>query len=868
MNPDNWKKIDELLDQALDLPPDRHSAFLDEACGNDSELRRELESLLAAHQKAGSFIETTPGEGMAAVLAEQVLDPPPPELIGRTLGHYEIISMIGAGGMGDVYKALDTKLDRRVAIKVLPQHLSSIPDALARFEREAKAVAALSHPNIMAIHDFGHEGGTAYAVMELLEGETLRARLTHSALGWREAVKIAASIADGLAAAHARGIIHRDIKPENVFLTSDGLVKVLDFGIARVKKAAVSTADTLISMGASETKPGTLMGTIGYMSPEQVRGESADAPSDIFSLGCMLVEMLTGERPFARPSAAETLASILRDEPPPLEDQTQDMPPELEKIIRRCLEKSPEERFQSARDLALDLRSLLTNSSGAYKPVSGAMPAWQPQQSELRKRSKWLIPIAIIISAILVIVAARSLFRSPDPRRNSVAILPFVNSNGNPNTSYLSDGIPESITNSLAEVPQLRVMGWSTVRYKTQTQKVDDPQKIGRELNVYAVVLGKVMQQGDNLSVTVEMIDVSDGTQLWGKRYDVKLADARNVQSEIAKNIYENMPVKLTGEQQQQLFIRYTFNTDAYQAYLQGRYFLNQRSNDWDENLKKAINYFKSATGKDDKFALAYAGLAEAYALLEDNSRNAIAAANRALELNPKLAEPRATIAFALFQYDWNWPEAEKGFLQAIQLNPRYATTHHWYAEFLTTQGRFDEAIKEINLATEIEPLSIPITVDLGIYQFFARRYDSAIAQLRKTLEFDPNNEKALSFLVAAYEQKREYSQTVATYIELARKQRKPEEDIRELQQSFERSGITGYWRKRLDFTSRSGKVTAPILASYFHAFLGEKDQAFNLLESAYAVHHFGLVYLKVDPRYDNLRGDPRFADLQKQVGF
>ncbi|MDQ3010373.1 MAG: serine/threonine protein kinase, partial [Acidobacteriota bacterium] len=357
MTPDRWNKIDQILDVAIELPPERRASYLAQACDGDEELRQEVESLLLAHEKSGAFIETTPARGMAAAFSLQFS---PEALIGRMLGHYRIEALLGAGGMGEVYRARDSKLDRNVAIKVLPKHLSSHPDALARFEREAKAIAALPHPNILAIHDFGHEGGVTYAVMELLEGDTLRQRIGQAGIGWRDTVKIAASVAEGLAAAHTRGIIHRDIKPENIFLTADGVVKVLDFGIARVKKAVVSHAETLISQGNSETKPGTLMGTIGYMSPEQVRGDNADAPSDVFSLGCVMVEMLTGKRPFARNSAAETMAAILRDDPPSLASLAssdsihQQVPPELERIVYRCLAKTPEERFQSARDLAFD----------------------------------------------------------------------------------------------------------------------------------------------------------------------------------------------------------------------------------------------------------------------------------------------------------------------------------------------------------------------------------------------------------------------------------------------------------------------------------------------------------------------------------
>ncbi|MDX2044080.1 MAG: protein kinase [Acidobacteriota bacterium] len=867
MTPDQWKKIDELLDAALDLPSERHAAYLDEVCEGDEELRRELSSLLAAHEKAGSFIETTPAEGISTVFSERGLDQTQ-TLVGRTLGHYEIVALIGSGGMGEVYKAHDSRLDRDVAIKVLPQHLSSHPDALSRFEREAKAVAALSHPNILAIHDFGHEGGMAYLVMELLEGESLRQRMAHSILNWRESVKICASVAEGLAAAHAKGIIHRDIKPENVFLTNDGLVKILDFGIARVKKAVVSHAETLISQGLNETKPGTLMGTIGYMSPEQVRGERADAPSDIFSLGCVMLEMLIGERPFARKSNAETMAAILRDDPPLLE--AADLPPELDRIIFRCLEKSPEERFQSARDLAFDLRSMLTSSSGTYRAVSGAMPAMKIAPTDA-KHPAWLLPAIAAAVLLAVAVIAWATLRQPTTPTNTVAILPFENSDKDQAINYLCEGIPESITISLAEVPQIRVMGWSTVKYKTQAQKEADPQKIGRDLKVYAVVVGKIAKTDSHLTVTVEMINVSDGRQLWGNRFEIGLDEARKVQSEIAGNVSENLQVKLSGEQQRQLSARYNTDAETYQAYLKGRYYLNERASNWEENLKKAIEHFQKATESDPRFALAYAGLADAYVLLEEDSANTLAAANRALKLNPQLVEPKAAIAFARAQFDWQWQESEKGFLEAIREKPRYATAHHWYAEFLATQGRFDESLKEIKLAAEIEPLSMPISVDWGLYLFFARQFDEAIAQFQKTLRFDPNNTNALTFMSAAYEAKGDYQQAVNAYLEFLRiRNRKPEE-IETVKTTFGQQGVTAYWRLklgRLQPLVESGDSSSMIRAAYLHSSLGETDNAINLLEEAYKKRFYALWYLKVDPRYDKLRDDPRFADLLKRVGF
>ena len=876
MSPTQWKKIDELLDAALDLPPERHAAYLDEVCAGDEELRRELASLLVAHEKAGSFIETTPGQGISTVFAERGLDQSQ-TLVGRTLGHYEVVALIGSGGMGEVYKARDPRLDRFVAIKVLPQHLSSHPEALTRFEREAKAVAALSHPNILAIHDFGHEGGLAYAVMELLEGESLRQRMTHSVLSWRETVKISASISEGLAAAHSKGIIHRDIKPENVFLTTDGLVKILDFGIARVKKSVVSHAETLISKGLSETKPGTLMGTIGYMSPEQVRGDSADAPSDMFSLGCVMMEMLTGERPFVRKSAAETMAAILRDEPASLE--ATDVPPELERIVHRCMEKAPGERFQSARDLAFDLRSLLTSVSGTYRAVSGAMPALT---NPPKPQSNWRMPVVLTVAIIAMLALAGFIawqaFRQPDPSENSVAILPFANNSGDSATDYLSEGIPESVTISLSRVPELRVISWGTMKFKTQpgkdaaAKKEIDPQKLGEDLNVFAIVHGSVRKNGDELIVTVEMSKVSDQTNLWSQQYTVRLTDTQGVPLDIANNLAEKLLPQFPNEQARQLKAEYRANPEAHQLYLQGRYHLNQRaSNNRDKMLNAAIEHFKKAVEKDQKYALAYAGLADAYVLLEETSANTIAAANKALQLDANLVEPKAAIAFAQAQFDWKWQEAERGFLQAIAQNPRYATAHHWYAEFLATQGRFDEALKEIKEAGKLEPFSAPISADVGVYNFYGKRYDEAISVLRKSLQLDPASSTVRGFLNASYEQNKNYSEAVNTYLEGLQKQGRAPEEVESYRKAYDQQGMPGYWRKKLEALKKglaSGDSYAQIRAAYLYSALGETDKAVEVLEAAYQKRFYALCYLKVDPRYDNLRNDPRFTDLLKRVGF
>src|SRR5712692_7221079 len=482
-----------------------------------------------------------------------------PLTVGAKLSPYEILAPLGAGGMGEVYRARDTRLDRDVAIKVLPEHLAKDPQALARFEREAKAVAALSHPNILALYDVGSHQGVSYAVTELLEGETLRARLAQSAVPWRKAVEIGTAVAEGLAAAHSKGLIHRDLKPENIFLTSDGRVKILDFGLARWKPKPSATTD---AAAPTETEAGTVMGTVGYMSPEQIRGTAADAPSDIFSLGCVLYEMVTGQRAFARPTAPEALTAILNEEPPNLADSGKEIPPDLQGIIHHCLEKHVEQRFQSARDLAFALRA----AGGA----SGAGVLASPRAR--RKR----LPRWVLAGAAVVLLAGGSFFvwRATGGRAiDSLAVLPFVNVGGDPNTEYLSDGITENLINSFSQLPKLRVVPRNRVfRYKGREA---DTEKIGRELNVRAVLTGRVVQRGDSLNIQTELVDVAADSQLWGHQYNRKFSEIIPVQEEIAKEVSEKLRLRPTGEEQKRLTKRYTESPEAHQLYLKGRYLWN-----------------------------------------------------------------------------------------------------------------------------------------------------------------------------------------------------------------------------------------------------------------------------------------------------
>lgn len=623
MKPERWRQIEEIYYRAQQRPVGERPAFLDDACGADEELRRQVESLLRADDEAETFL-TTPAMNLAA---QMIADEQTRSLAGKRISHYEVVEWIGAGGMGEVYRARDIRLNREVAIKVLPEHMSQNAEALARFEREARAVAALSHPNILAIHDFGNEQGVCYAVTELLEGETLRERLSRSALSWREAVEITVAVADGLSAAHAKEIIHRDLKPENIFVTRDGRVKVLDFGLARVKAASVTSVDATAPAVPSITGPGVVMGTVGYMSPEQVRGEKVEATSDIFSLGCVLYEMLAGRRAFAGETSAERLAAILRDEPPRLADAGKEVPQELERVITRCLKKKAEERYLSARDLAADLKAML---SGAEIHLSAPTRTMRNVHSTIWIAAALLILFAVALTYWLTWSsqpAGQPLgSQTTEPAIDSIAVLPLVNDSGDVDTEYLSDGITENLINSLSRLPKPRVIARTTVfRYKGREV---DPIKVGSELRVRAVLTGRVMLRGDTLSIQAELVDATNGTQLWGQRFNRKPTDIFAVQEEIAWRITEGLRLQLTGTEQQRLTKRYTENIEAYQLYLKGRREAFKFSR---EGMEKAPAYFQQAIQLDPNYALAHAGLAEYYMIYWDHpSREARARAKDA----------------------------------------------------------------------------------------------------------------------------------------------------------------------------------------------------------------------------------------------
>lgn len=790
---------------------------------------------------------------------------------GTSLGPYEILAPIGSGGMGDVYRARDSRLDREVAIKVLPDRYFRDVEARQRFDREAKAVAALSHPNILSIHDYGTTDSIAYSVTELLEGRTLRQRLLEGPMSWRKVVEVGAALADGLAAAHAKGIIHRDLKPENIFLTEDGRVKILDFGIAqlvRQENADPEVDPTMMPTAPMKTDPYSVVGTAGYMAPEQLRGEQVDATTDIFSLGTVLYEMATGRAAFIRKTVIDSLSAILAETPDVHTASDRLIPFELARVIQRCIEKNQAERFQSARDLSFALKAIGTSNALSFEaPIE-----------RKRRRLLWGTAIAAMVLAVLAYVLARSVeidvkprSTAPAPRTiRSIAVLPFVNATGDREAEYLSDGITETLINTLAQVPNLRVMSRTSVfHYK---DKAPNPVSVGRDLRVSSVVVGRIESIGDRVVVSAELVDTSDNALIWGNRYQVARADLFSVQQSIASEIARMLRLQVTGREQQIFTKKHTTDARAYELYLKGRFQWNKRNAD---GLYKAIEFFNQAIEIDPQYALAYAGLADCYNLLDiwaglptnETFPRAKAAALRALEIDDQLAEAHTSLAYAIHTYEWDWPAAEAQYKRAIALNPNYATAHQWYAEFLTAVGRFDEAAEQGRKALVLDPMSPIINAVVAFNATMARRYDAAIDQGLRTTQLFPDFMPGHAYLGLAQLESNKPHDAVMSFQESQKLQ-----DIvvvaTWLIRAYDQTGDRDAAARLMKELEKRGRreYLPPYYMAALYAHRGDRDRAFAELDRALRERTGALVWTKVDPALDALRADPRFAEVIAQT--
>jgi serine/threonine-protein kinase len=797
-------------------------------------------------------------------------------MIGEVVTHYRILEKIGEGGMGVVYRAEDTRLGRQVAVKFLSAALSASPDAVERFQREARAASALSHPHICAVYDVGQHGDLPFLVMELLDGQTLRRRIDGKPLSMDQLLDYGVQVAEALEAAHARDIVHRDIKSANIFVTSRGQIKVLDFGLAKLahKPGAVVDpySDTTLAADHSPqgTAAGQTLGTLAYMSPEQARGEELDARSDLFSFGAVLFEMATGREAFSGKTSALIFDAILNQTPPAASAINPAVPAELDHTIDKALEKDRTTRYQSAADLRADLKRIkrVTDSGRTHTPTRPTTAATQAVTSQASSRRPWLLVGGAV--ALVALAVSTYLFLGGRTRTiDSVAVLPFAVAGGSEDAEYLTDGITETLINGLTQLSGLRVSARSVVfQYKKTTT---DSQQIGRTLNVMAVVTGHVTVRGDRLIIQAELVNVADGSQLWGEQYNRPASDLLTVQDEIAGEILDKIQPRLSGEERKKVTKRHTDDPVAYQTYLQGRYYWNKGTI---AGYKKAIEYFQEAISKDPNYALAYAGLADSYLLLGSYFVEAITeargAALQALKIDPNLAEAHVAVGHIKLLLDWDWPAAEREFTQGIALNPSSALAHSQYALYLATLGKVPAAITEVRRAQELDPMSPIVNSDLGWYLFYGGQTAEAVEQFRKTLEFDAASVSAHRGMGIALSQQGRHDDAIAHLKQALQLSENSPVILGHLGAAYAAAGRRADAEaalKELDAQAARQYVPSTATAT-IAAALGDRPRALGLLEKAYDEHDFAISQIAVAPWFASLRAEPRAVKLIEKLGL
>jgi len=894
LSPEKWQEAKELFYGALRLKPAEREQFLNESCKGDDDLRREIESLLSSSESAGSFMQNPALNEIAGAFATNKEKIP----INQSLGHYRILNLLGQGGMGEVYLAEDTRLERKVALKILPSAFAQDVGRMRRFVQEAKAASALNHPNILTIYETGEFENTKYIVSEYVEGETVSERLRREPLNLKVTLDIAIQIASALQAAHEASIVHRDIKPDNVMIRPDGFVKLLDFGIAKLteKQVDVNFEAEAATIPKANTMPGTIFGSVNYMSPEQARGTTVDSRTDIFSFGLVLYEMLAGKRAFEGDNAIEVISHILQTEPVPLVRLNPDLPHEIERIVGKALRKDCEERYQTAKDLLIDLRDareelqFQKKRDRSYAPprdqvetqiinaatIDAAQSNSRAERIVAQVKNQKLGFIALSLLVLAGIGFGYWYFSHRISTANqieSIAIMPFVNESGNTDTEYLSDGMTEALISNLSQLPRLNVKARSSVfRYKGLNT---DPQQIARELNVQAILNGRIVQRGGDLSLYVELVDIALDKVIWSRTYNRQMTNLVSLQSEISHDVSNNLRAKLSGADEQRLARNYTENSEAYQLYLKGQFEGNKHTK---QDLLKGIEYYNQALEKDPNFALAYAGLSGSYGVMSGEEYmppneafpKAKDYAVKALSIDGEIAEGHAAMAAVRLYYDWDWAEATKELDRAQILNPNDPGTNLLRSDLFLALGRVDEAHAEVKHARELDPLSRLFNTIDGADSYLGRQYDEAITELEKTINLDLAFNQTYLYLGLAYAQKGMHQQAIETFQKGMTQTERHPQLIASLGYTYGLAGERDKALKILDELREISKhrYVSPYLFAVVYAGLGDKDQTFAWLDKAFQDRSVFLIWLKVEPLFDPFRADPRFQALLRRIGL